>query len=752
MSRLSAAAAAAPIQRAALIAAVQDAFRAADRPIAAGALAASLPAAERLAVAEIPSALSFLPCDPDLAPPERAIAPFISLHASGAARCVLRFDPVAQQADVQAMGVVRAVAADAFQRAFVDDACVATLRLNLSPTARPDLHAAPGDAPNADRADRRSLWAAAGLPRLKAAYAQIAFGALLVNLFGLATPLFSQAVYDRVIPYAGLESLTALAVGVVIALTFDFLIKVERTRLTDSAAQSFDLTLSQNLYSRLIGAPLAAYAGRAAGEIAADFRDVDTLRDAMGSLVVTAVIDFPFLILFLALIGWLAGPLLWIPLLAVTLLTAAGAAAHLLQRNVGKDLGQLGGMRHSLLVESARQLEQIKLLRREGQFRRRWADLSAGMAALSRRHRLIGSLQSAAAQETQNLVVVGVLSFGALKVIQGDLSVGALIAASLLSSRAMASAVTVASVAPRLANAALGWRAAKQIWETPTERTLFSPVGRAAPRGGVGFRTVTFAYPGADQPALRGVSFDIRPGERVAIVGGNGSGKSTVGRLIAALHHPNDGVVTFDDAPLTALDLDDVRAAVAVVPQTPILFRGALRDNLAPPSVGDAEILETLRRLGADGFALGQLGGLGAQMREDGAGLSIGQLQLLTIARALLDPAPILLLDEPTAALDAQAEERVVNALAAAARGRTLIAITHRPRLLTIVDRLIVLENGRVAQDGPRDEVALKLSLRRAPAAPASASASASSATAASAPAAAAPPAPPTPPQGTAAP
>lgn len=712
MSRPSAAAVATPIQRPALIAAICESFRAADRPVAAGAVAAGLPAAETLAVGAIPAALAFLPCDPTLSAPADAHAPFISLHASGAARCVLRYDAAAHSADLQAQGVVRAVVDAVFDQSFVDDPCVATLRLNLHPTARPDLHAAPGDSGSG--ADRRSLWAAAGLPRMKGAYAQVAFGAFLVNLFGLATPLFSQAVYDRVIPYAGLESLAALAIGVIIALAFDFAIKVERTRITDAAAQNFDLNISQTLYSRLIGAPLAAHAGRAAGEIAADFRDVDSLRDAFGSLVVTAVVDFPFLVLFLALIGWLAGPLLWIPALAVTLLTAVGAAGHLTQRRLGKDLGRLSGLRHSLLVESARQLEQVKMLRREGQFRRRWGDLSAGMAALSRRHRLIGSLQSAAAQETQNLVVVAVLSFGALKVIQGDISVGALIAASLLSSRAMAAAVSVASVAPRLANAALGWRAAQQIWELPSERRLFSPAGRVTPRGGVGFRNVTFAYPGADQPALRGVSFDIRPGERVAIVGGNGSGKSTIGRLIAGLHQPQDGAVMFDDAPLPALDLDDVRLAVAAAPQQAILFRGALRENLAPVGVSDEEIMEMLRRLGADGFALGQLGGLAGQMREDGAGLSGGQLQLLTIARALLDPAPILLLDEPTAALDAQAEERVVNALATAARGRTLIAITHRPRLLTVVDRLIVLENGRVAHDGPRDEVALKLSLRRA--------------------------------------
>lgn len=547
-------------------------------------------------------------------------------------------------------------------------------------------------------------WFRSALAANRWAYAQVTIAAVATNVLALVASLFTMVVYDRILPSAATESLFALTVGVGLALVFDLIVKTLRATFIDEAGQRADRVMGQRIFDHVIGIEQKARRG-SVGSVSATMREFETLRDFFTSATMVALVDLPFVVIFLAAIYLLAGPLVLVPALAVPLVLLVGVLVQpALGRLSDRMLGE-GQIKQAVLVETLTGIETIKVTGGGARMRARWAEAQARQSDYAMRSRgvtqlainMTGFLQQAA----QILIVV----HGALLVVAGEITSGVLIAAVILTGRALAPLGVIAQTLTRLHQARTSYRSLDALMQAPVER----PAGRqflARPilSGGLAFNGVRFAYPGQRGQALDGVSFTIRPGERVAILGPVGSGKSTVARLALGLYTPDEGAVLADGVDLRQIDPADLRRNIGAVLQEPWLVSGTLRENIALGSrqPSDAAVLEAARLAGVEDFAARHPDGYAMRVGERGEGLSGGQRQAVALARALLSDPAILLLDEPTAAMDTASEAALIAKLKPVLGGRTLIVVTHRPSLLELVDRVIVIDGGKVVGDGPK--------------------------------------------------
>lgn len=547
-------------------------------------------------------------------------------------------------------------------------------------------------------------WFWSALAANRWAYTQVAIAAVVTNVLALVASLFTMVVYDQILPSSATESLFALTAGVGLALVFDLIVKTLRASFIDQAGQRADLVMGQRIFDHVIGIEQKARRG-SVGTMSATMREFETLRDFFTSATMVALVDLPFVVIFLAAIFLLAGPLAIVPALAVPLVLLVGVMVQpALGRLSDRILGE-GQIKQAVLVETLTGIETIKSTGGGARMRARWAEALARQSDYAMQSRgvtqwainLTGFLQQAA----QILIVV----HGALLVVAGDITSGVLIAAVILTGRALAPLGVIAQTLTRQHQARTSYRSLDALMQAPVER----PAGRqwlALPilSGGLAFDGVRFAYPGQRGQALDGVSFAIRPGERVAILGPVGSGKSTVARLALGLYSPDEGAVLADGVDLRQIDPADLRRNIGAVLQEPWLVSGTLRENIAlggrQPS--DAAILAAARLAGVEDFAARHPDGYAMRLGERGEGLSGGQRQAVALARALLDDPAILLLDEPTAAMDTASEAQLLARLQPVLQGRTLVLVTHRPSLLELVDRVIVIDAGKVVSDGPK--------------------------------------------------
>lgn len=540
---------------------------------------------------------------------------------------------------------------------------------------------------------------------------QVALAAFLVNMLALATTLYSMTVYNRILPSAATASLVALTLGMLLVLAMEFALRCLRTYFTDVAARGIDLHVGQRLFASLTGLRLSDRQQRT-GNLAALLREFETLREFFASATVTALADLPFLFIYLLVIYWLAPPLALVP--AIAALAVAGlalAGQPLLDRLSAASLGQSLG-KQSVLVETAAGLETVKSSLAGPMLTRRWMRAVAEHADLSLRQRLVSNLPVNLAATAQSLVYVLTLAIGVGLVTDQSLSMGALIAASMLAGRCVAPLAQVAAITTRISQTRQSYRAldaliAKGRESDDTEHALRRP----HLSGAIRLHHVSFRYPGSDVRALDNVSLDIAPGERVAVIGRTGSGKSTLTRLILGLHAPQEGTVMVDDADIRQLHPDDLRRNIGAVLQDVVLFTGTIAENirLEDPEVSDEALLAASRLAGADQF-IGRLPrGYDLMLADRGDGLSGGQRQAIALARALARPRAILLLDEPTSALDMPSETALIDRLeahvAAQVQPPTMLIITHRPSLLRLATRVVLMEEGRIAMSGPPADV-----------------------------------------------
>ena len=538
-------------------------------------------------------------------------------------------------------------------------------------------------------------------------YRDVMLAAGMVNVFALALPLFTMNVYDRVVPNHAVETLWVLAVGVALVLLGDFSLRSMRGFFLDLASKRIDLTLSAFIMERVLGMRLEERPA-SVGSLAANLRSFETVRDFITSATITALIDLPFTVIFLVVIGWIAWPMLIPAVLAMLFVTGYAATVGTRIHELAVSSFRAGAMRNATLVESLVGLETVKTLGAEGVMQKRWERSASFLAHTGARQRMLAMSTINVALLSQQLVVISVIVIGVYLIGAGQLSLGGLIACSMLGSRALAPMGQIAGLMTQYHNAMTALQALDQIVSRPVERPRGARfLSRQSFRGDIEFRDVGFSYPNTEVNALRGVSLRIRAGEKVAILGRTGSGKSTLLRLILGLYRPLSGAVLIDGIDLRQIEPGELRRSIGYVPQDVTLFYGTLRENLTigTPHVEDADILHSADIGNIAEFVNQHPKGFDMLVGERGESLSGGQREGVAIARAVINKPPILLLDEPTAAMDHSSEDTVKGKLREFCDDRTMLVVTHRTSLLDIVERIIVIVNGKIVADGPKATV-----------------------------------------------
>lgn len=551
-------------------------------------------------------------------------------------------------------------------------------------------------------------------------YGQTVLAAFIVNLLGLISSFFIMTVYDRVLPNQAIESLVALTIGVVIAHVFDLLLKSLRGYFVDIAGQRLDSVVGARVFDNLMAMRMDARRG-ATGATAGLIREFDNLRDFFSSATLVALVDLPFIFVFLLTIALIGGPIALVPLIGVLAAIAVGIIIQPLIMRHTKDAMDQGHLKHAVLIETLSGLETVKSVAASGLMRERWRKGVMKQAKTSTMGRFVNQAVVNFAGFVQQFSQVGVVVIGVFLVGDARISTGALIASVILTGRAMAPLAQVASLLGRVNGAFASYKALNALMG---ERSEVDPkreyLKREKLSGRIEFREVTFSYPGQKARALDEVSFVINPGERVAVLGRNGSGKSTIVRLMMGVYEPVEGSVLADDTDIRQIRASDLRANIGAVLQDVCLFSGTIRENIALglDRVSDEDVLEAAKIAGVHDFVGAGEAGYDQVLAERGEGLSGGQRQAIALARALAPRPGMLLLDEPSSALDTQAEAQLISRLEKATRGKTLLIVTHRTSMLRLVDRVIVLDKGRVVIDGKRDDIIRAMTTAKATRAP----------------------------------
>ncbi len=568
------------------------------------------------------------------------------------------------------------------------------------------------DARTADvEKERQQHWFWGAIADNRRLYRDILLAAVLINLFALVMPLFIRNVYDRVVPNHAVETLWVLTAGVFVVLIAELLLRIMRGYFVDLAASRSDVRISANLMEHVLGIRMEARPP-SAGSFASNLNSFESVRNFVGSATVVSLVDLPFVLLFVGLIAFIAWQVA-IPVIvgAVFVLLYAMTAQRRLH-DLARTNHRAAAKRNASLVESLVGIETIKCFNAESRIQKSWENATAFLAGKSAQQRLLSTSVTSVATWAQHTVGVMVVVVGVYLIIEGMLSQGALIACYLLSARAMAPINRAASLLAQYHQADTSLNTLVQVMNKPVERpqdTHF--ISRPNFQGGIEFREVTFNYPGEEKPALDGVSFRIEPGEHVALLGRIGSGKTTIERLVLSLYQPTGGSILIDGIDLRQIDPAELRRHIGYVPQDVTLFFGSLRDNIAmaAPLADDQAILKAVSASGLNQFIDSHPRGLAMQVGERGGLLSGGQRQSVAIARAVINDPPILLLDEPTASMDHSTEELTKARLKEAAAGKTMLVVTHRTSLLELVDRIIILDGGKVVADGPKEQVVTAL-------------------------------------------
>tara|TARA_R110000796_G_C14567752_1_gene435491 strand:- start:3182 stop:5353 length:2172 start_codon:yes stop_codon:yes gene_type:complete len=540
-------------------------------------------------------------------------------------------------------------------------------------------------------------------------YRDILIGSVAINLFALAMPLFVLNVYDRVVPNQATETLWVLAGGIFIVLCFDLALRLMRSSFVDLAASRADVKLSSSIMAKTLGLRLEDRPV-STGSFTSTLQSFESIRAFIGSATILGIVDLPFVLLFAAIIA-LINPWLVLPVLVgvvFVLLYALAAQGKL--HELSQTTWEVGAQRNALLVESVSQLENVKALRAESRIQRHWEKATAFLSRTSAQLRLVSTSVSNVAQWAQHSVAVCVIIVGVYQIIEGNLSQGGLIAAYMLSSRAMAPISQAAALLAQYHQSSTALDSLNQVMDKRVERHEGKAyVEKPSVAGSIQLEKVTLRYPNEERDALRDVTISIKAGEKVALLGRIGCGKSSLNKLVLGFYQPTAGAVLLDGIDIRQLDPLQLRRHIGYVPQDVSLFSGTLRDNIVAGGgsdrVNDEELLKALNIAGLQSLVNSHPRGVDLQVGERGQALSGGQKQSVAIARALVHDPAILLLDEPTSSMDNASEEAFKKCLGNVAQGKTMLVVTHRTSLLSLVDRIIVMDAGKVVADGPRDTV-----------------------------------------------
>ena len=553
--------------------------------------------------------------------------------------------------------------------------------------------------------DRHWFWSA--FLDQSALYKDVLVAAFLINIFAIVIPFFTMNVYDRVIPSRAEETLWLLAIGVIITIVLDYSLKRIRSHFVDLAGSRIDVKLSALIMERVLGMKLENKPA-SVGSFAQTLRSFESVRDFMSSATVTTLIDLPFAILFLVIIGWISWPLVFIPILTSILILLYSVHVKRQVHGLTEQSSRTVALKNATLIESLSSLETLKVLGAESHIQSRWESVSSQLAKLNSSVKHKSHSATSLVASMSSFCVVSNVILGVYLIDNKMLTMGGLIASGMLISRIIAPLAQTVGLIMQYENAKLSLAMLEeQMKKEPERSSAQSYVHRDFIKGDIEFKDMKFKYPNQENYALNGLSFKVKQGEHVAIIGRTGSGKTTLSRLIMGMYQPLDGSVRVDGIDLRQLDPADLRANIGCVEQHTTLFFGTLRENITmgAPHAEDSQVVHA-----ADVGMLTDLinqhpRGFDMLVGERGEFLSGGQRQGVAIARAVLNSPSILLMDEPTSAMDFSTENNFIQKVGSYCEGKTLILITHKMSLLQLATRVIVLDQGRIIADGPKDSI-----------------------------------------------
>ena len=546
-------------------------------------------------------------------------------------------------------------------------------------------------------------------------YRDVIIASIMINVFVLVSPLFVMNIYDKVVPNLAFNSLWVLAIGASIAFIFDFILKQLRGYLIDVAGKKVDIAVSSKLFAKVIGISLE-HRAPSIGGMAKQLTEFDNVREFFSSATITALVDLPFAILFMVCIWVFAGDLVLFPVVASFLIIGYTLLSQPKLRAAIEESNKFSSLRHGHLIECLSALESIKANGAEGVVQNAWQQMVGHTSSWLLKSKMITNAITNFSSFVMQISIVGVVVLGVYRVSDNLISMGGIIAAVMLTGRAISPVAKLAGLMTR-SNQTIS--ALRQLDSLMVQEGEFEGKGSLSSRekfsGDICAEDIDFSYPDADNTSLQQISVNIKAREKIAIVGRNGSGKTTLAKLLLGLYQPTTGKISFDGLNHQQIHPSDLRRNFGYLPQDIVLFHGSIRDNIlfGTRQVTEYQLIRAVQLSGVNEFTDQQNQGLERQVGENGRALSRGQRQSIALARAILNAPSILLLDEPTASLDARAEQQFIKSIKVTSTDRTLLLITHKMDLLHLVDRIIVLEKGKIAIDGPREVVLQQLKVAK---------------------------------------
>ncbi|MGD9808993.1 MAG: type I secretion system permease/ATPase [Deferribacterales bacterium] len=554
-------------------------------------------------------------------------------------------------------------------------------------------------------------WFFSTLWRFRGIYMNVLLASLVVNIFVIVGPLFTMNVYDRIIPHNAVDTLWVLAVGMFVVYTFDLGLKFLRTYFLEVIAKKSDVILSSKIFEQALNIKMKEKP-RSVGSFASNIREFDSVRAFYSSAALVAFIDLPFVVIFLLVISYVAGVLVLVPIAIIGFIVIYGQIVKgPLKRSI-ESTYESSARKNGLLIESLSNLENIKAFNASSGIQWAWEERTGDIATKSLRSRMLSSSLSTVSSFFTQIATVAIVVVGVYLIREGELTMGGLIATVILSSRTISPMSQVAALLSNYSQMKTSLTALEDLMQKDVERPEHKNfLSRPVFKGSIEFKNVTFSYPDETTTAVDGVSLKINPKERIGIIGQVGSGKSTLSKLILGLYEPTEGAVFVDGIDIKQMDPADLRHNISYVPQEVTLFSGTVRENIVfkAPQSDDEAILNAVQIGNVNSFTDRHPMGLDLWVGERGANVSGGQRQSVAVARAMLTDSPIVLMDEPTNSMDFTSEAKVIQNLKKATEGKTTIVVTHKPSILAIVDRLIVMDSGKIIMDGPKNEILQKL-------------------------------------------
>jgi len=532
------------------------------------------------------------------------------------------------------------------------------------------------------------------------------FATFVLSIFGLMSALYTMQVYDRVVPTEGFSTLWVLTIGVLMAIFFELVMKLVRSHLVDKASKAIDLELSGVFFSKAL-AIRSDCRPKTVGTFASQIRHFESVRNFMTSSTIFVLADAPFALLFILVIYFIAGPVAFVPLMMIPVGLIIGLAMKgPIERYTAESMEE-SNKKNGLLIEAIDGVESVKAASAEWKLQDRWRELTETITATDLKSKLLTTFSTSSTQSIQQLSYVGIIATGAYSIVNGDLTMGGLIACSIISGRALTPLAQMPNMIAQWKHSQIALDVLDGIMAMPSERENQRLVVPDSCRGELKLNQVGFAYEeNAPQVTIDKLSF--KPGDRVAILGSVGSGKSTLIKILSGLYQPQQGGVFLDDMDMSLVASEFVREQIGYLPQEVRLFNGTLRDNLVLglPTLSDSQILKAAALTGLDQAIQNHPSGLEINISEGGKGLSGGQRQLVGLTRLLLARPKILLLDEPTASMDTRLEEFVMQHLFEQLPDDSVIVLaTHKAGVLKHANRIVVMDSGKVSLDGPKQEV-----------------------------------------------